>query len=82
MSDEKRGAPNLISQLVIPIGLIVVIGIAQIAFAAHVLAEGRSTYSWTIMGVGMFLNMGIIVYTSARSIIRRARFLTPKERRR
>ena len=82
MSDEKRGVPNLISQLVIPLALIVVIGIAQIAFAARALAEGSSTYSfWTIMAVGMFLNMGIIVYTVAGSIIRRARFLTAKERR-
>lgn len=80
MSGEKRGGPNLTSQLVIPVALFVVVGIAQITFAVLVLTEGRSTYWFlTIMVVGMLLNMGI-VYT-ASSIIRRARFLTAKERR-
>ena len=45
-------------------------------FAVNVLTEGRSRYWFlTIMSVGMFLNMGIIVYSI---IIRRARFLTVK----
>ena len=73
MSDKKRGVQHLTSQLLIPIALVVVVGIAQIMFAVGVLTEGRST-SWflTITVVGMLLNMGIIVYT-ASSIIRRAR---------
>jgi hypothetical protein len=81
MSDEKRGVPNPTSQLVIPIALFVAVGIAQITFAVRVLTEGRSTYWFlTIMVVGMFLNMGIIVHT-ASSIIRTTRFLTAKEER-
>jgi hypothetical protein len=40
MGDEKRGMPNLTSQLLVPIALIAVVGIAQIMFAVRVLTEG------------------------------------------
>ena len=73
MSDKKRGVQHLTSQLLIPIALVVVVGIAQIMFAVGVLTEGRSTFWFlTITVVGTLLNMGIIVYT-ASSTIRRAR---------
>ena len=64
---------HLTSQLLIPIALVVVVGIAQIMFAVDVLTEGRSA-SWfmTITVVGTVLNMGIIVYTTG-STTRRAR---------
>ncbi len=70
MSDEKRGLQNLTSQLVIPVALVVVVGIAQIMFAVRVLTDGKSA-SWflMIMVVGVLLNMGIIVYTVS-SLIR------------
>jgi hypothetical protein len=65
MGEEKRGLPNLTSLLTAPIGLVVLVGIAQITFAVGVLSEGRSKYWFvTIMVVGMFLNMGIVAYTT------------------
>ena len=69
LAQGKRGVRHLTSQLLIPITLVVVVGVAQIMFAVGVLTEGRST-SWflTITVVGTLLNMGIIVYTASSTI--------------